>query len=124
MSKAKWIIEDFEPGNSFNRLADEVKRQGMDCEVITYDPLQKGSFNAFAENGSMWYTKPPHMLLVPEKPLPEISSTEIRRQLNFAKVLKKPCAYMRREVFEYIKENKLFNFNPKADTMGVVRKGR
>jgi nicotinate-nucleotide adenylyltransferase len=72
---------------------------------------------------SLWYTKPPHMLLVPEKPLPEISSSHIRHELNFAKVLKKPCAYMRREVFEYIKKHKLYNFNPKADSMGVIRKG-
>jgi hypothetical protein len=49
MSKVKWLIEDFESDNSFGILADEVRRQGMDCEVVTYTPLQQGQFNVFDE---------------------------------------------------------------------------
>jgi hypothetical protein len=49
MSSVKWVIEDFEPDNSFGKLADEVKRQGMDCEVIRYLPLQSGSYNIFGD---------------------------------------------------------------------------
>ena len=47
MSAVKWIIEDFEPDNSFGKLAEEVKRQGMGCELIRYLPLQSGSYNVF-----------------------------------------------------------------------------
>jgi hypothetical protein len=45
--KPKWIIEDFEPDNRFGDLANEIKRQGMDCEVITYTPFQNGSYDVF-----------------------------------------------------------------------------
>jgi len=31
--KPKWLVEDFEADNSFGNLAEEVKRQGMECEV-------------------------------------------------------------------------------------------
>lgn len=43
----KWIIEDFEPDNKFEDLVKEVKRQGMECELIQYLPLQSGSYNVF-----------------------------------------------------------------------------
>ncbi len=46
--KPKWLIEDFEEDNNYQRLADEVKRQGMECELISYLPLQSGNFNKFA----------------------------------------------------------------------------
>ena len=45
--KVKWVIEDFEPDNKFGALADEVRRQGMDCETIRYLPLQSGSYDVF-----------------------------------------------------------------------------
>jgi nicotinic acid mononucleotide adenylyltransferase len=61
------------------------------------------------------------MLLIPEKPLPEISSTEIRQQLNFAKILKQNCKYMDDGVLAYIKKNKLYHFNPRANCMGIVK---
>ena len=35
--KSKWLIEDFERDNSFGELADEVKRQGMECITIRND---------------------------------------------------------------------------------------
>ncbi|MDO8640847.1 MAG: ATP-grasp domain-containing protein [Nitrosarchaeum sp.] len=45
--KPKWIIEDFEPDNKFGELVDEVKRQGMTCEVVRYLPFQSGSYDIF-----------------------------------------------------------------------------
>jgi hypothetical protein len=50
MSEVKWVIEDFEPDNSFGKLAEEVKRQGMDCETIRYLPMQSGSYDVFQDN--------------------------------------------------------------------------
>ena len=47
MSKVKWVVEDFEPDNKFGALADEVKQQGMECEVIKYIPFQSGSYNLY-----------------------------------------------------------------------------
>jgi len=47
--KPKWIIEDFAPDNSFGALADEVKRQGMECELIQYLPFQSGSYDIYDE---------------------------------------------------------------------------
>jgi hypothetical protein len=46
----KWVIEDFEPDNSYGILANEVKRQGMPCEIVKYEPFQSGSFNAFNDD--------------------------------------------------------------------------
>ena len=53
--KPKWIIEDFAPANEFARLAAEVRRQGMECEVVTYEPIQRGSFDAFGNGGCIIY---------------------------------------------------------------------
>jgi nicotinate-nucleotide adenylyltransferase len=72
---------------------------------------RKGVQNDAFKN--MWYMKPPHVYLVPEKGLPEISSTEIRealkkhrknniRALNFLNDNLKP------EVFSYIIKNSLY----------------
>jgi hypothetical protein len=47
VSDVKWIIEDFEPDNKFEDLAKEVIRQGMQCELIQYLPLQSGSYDVF-----------------------------------------------------------------------------
>ena len=49
--KPKWIIEDFHADNSFGQLADEVKRQGMECEVLKYEPFQSGSYDVFGNEG-------------------------------------------------------------------------
>lgn len=45
--KPKWIIEDFHPDNRFAELAEEVKRQGMLCEVIKYEPFESGDYKRF-----------------------------------------------------------------------------
>jgi nicotinate-nucleotide adenylyltransferase len=69
---------------------------------------------------SSWYLNAPHMLLIPEKPLLEISSTDLREELNrywhgetdeirqlAISHLSDP-KFIHPEVFEYIKENKLY----------------
>lgn len=52
MRKVSWLIESFERDNSFEELSAEVKRQGMDCELISYDPEGnvKGSPDVFPGN--------------------------------------------------------------------------
>lgn len=50
-----WVIEDFERDNSFGPLAEEVKRQGYDCEVIRYEPLQSGSYDVFDTEGCVLF---------------------------------------------------------------------
>jgi hypothetical protein len=49
MTQVKWLIEDFAPDNKFQDLADEVCRQGMECEVVKYEPFQSGSYNKFKD---------------------------------------------------------------------------
>jgi len=48
--KPKWIIEDFEADNKFDLLAEEVKRQGMEVEIIRYIPLKSGNYDKYADN--------------------------------------------------------------------------
>lgn len=48
--KPKWLIEDFNADNKFDLLAEEVKNQGMEVEVIRYIPFEQGSYNRFGEN--------------------------------------------------------------------------
>jgi nicotinic acid mononucleotide adenylyltransferase len=61
---------------------------------------------------SMWYTKSPHMLLIPETPLPQISSTDIRQELQFTATMltgypeRMNC--LNEKVLNYIKENNLY----------------
>lgn len=67
---------------------------------------------------SNWYLNPPHMLLVPEKPLLKGSSTEVRATIKeycehggaYEPVMKKlnDPDFIHPEVFEYIKKNKLY----------------
>lgn len=48
--KTKWLIEDFDQDNNYQRLAEEVKRQGYECEVITYVPFQGGNYNKYNDD--------------------------------------------------------------------------
>jgi len=50
MTEIKWLIEDFASDNKLQDLADEVTRQGMECETIKYEPFQSGSFNKFKQD--------------------------------------------------------------------------
>jgi nicotinic acid mononucleotide adenylyltransferase len=60
-----------------------------------------------------WYLKPPHMLLVPEKPLLEISSTKVRAgikeywEAGLIKFLNSP-SFIHPDVMKYIKKNGLY----------------
>jgi len=45
----KWIVEEFHPDNSFQKLADEVRRQGMVCEVLKYWPFESGSYDIYSD---------------------------------------------------------------------------
>lgn len=63
-----------------------------------------------------WFLKPPHMLLVPETPIPEVSSTDIRDNLNImysdnvasGKAYKFCEKHLHPEVFKYIREHNLY----------------
>jgi nicotinic acid mononucleotide adenylyltransferase len=64
-----------------------------------------------------WYLKPPHILLIPEKPLLEISSTKVREFLNdywngvrSHEIIQnqKALEIIHPEVLNYIKKNGLY----------------
>jgi hypothetical protein len=44
----KWLIEDWDPDNNYQRLYEEVKRQGYKCELISYVPFKGGSYEVFS----------------------------------------------------------------------------
>jgi len=48
--KPKWLIEDFEADNKFDLLAEEVKKQGMEVEIVKYIPLESGNYNKYGKN--------------------------------------------------------------------------
>jgi len=45
--KPKWLIEDYEHDSSLQPLMDEVRAQGMDLEVVKYEPWESGTFNQY-----------------------------------------------------------------------------
>lgn len=47
MKNVKWLIESFDRDNSFEELSEEVKRQGMECELIKYEPYESGTYDVF-----------------------------------------------------------------------------
>jgi len=47
MMKPKWLIENWDVENNYQRLYEEVKRQGYECELISYFPFESGSYNVF-----------------------------------------------------------------------------
>ena len=46
----KWLIEDWDQENNYLRLAEEVKRQGYECELIKYLPMESGNYDRFSQN--------------------------------------------------------------------------
>jgi hypothetical protein len=51
VKKVSWFIESFERDNSFEELAAEVRRQGMECRVVEYLPTGErhgAEFGGFA----------------------------------------------------------------------------
>jgi len=45
--KPKWIIENYEHDSSLTPLIEEIKKQGMDLEIIKYKPWESGTFNQY-----------------------------------------------------------------------------
>lgn len=45
-----WLIEDFDPDDSRLPLIEEVKRQGLRCEVIKYLPFESGSYDLIEDS--------------------------------------------------------------------------
>jgi hypothetical protein len=49
--KAGWVIEDFVADNCYKDLINEVKKQGHECCVISYEPFQSGNYDkVFADD--------------------------------------------------------------------------
>lgn len=46
--KVKWLIEDYEHDSSLEPLMSEIKKQGMDLEVVKYEPWESGEFNQYS----------------------------------------------------------------------------
>ena len=46
----KWLIENFHQENGFERLADAVKKQGMECVVAKYLPFESGRYDVFPKD--------------------------------------------------------------------------
>ncbi len=45
--KVKWLIEDYEHDSSLQPIMDEVEKQGMDLEVVKYEPWESGTFDQY-----------------------------------------------------------------------------
>lgn len=45
--KVKWLVENYESDSSLTPLMDEIKKQGMDLEVVKYEPWESGEFNQY-----------------------------------------------------------------------------
>jgi nicotinate-nucleotide adenylyltransferase len=69
------IAMGMDNANTFNKWANYQDLERMiRCVIIPRTGVE------MLKNG--WYLKPPHMLLIPEKPLLEISSTRVRKTLK------------------------------------------
>jgi len=51
--EVKWLIEDFDPGDSRVPLIEEVRRQGFHCEVRKYEPFESGSYDCFPNSSDV-----------------------------------------------------------------------
>jgi hypothetical protein len=45
--KVKWLIEDYEHDSSLQPMMDEIKKQGMELEVVKYEPWESGTFDQY-----------------------------------------------------------------------------
>jgi nicotinate-nucleotide adenylyltransferase len=91
--------------NSFNKWVNYQDLERMIRIVV----IPRTGIQTFK---NAWYLKPPHMLLIPEKPLLRISSTNIRNSLraqtpNKGHFLSNP-KFIDPEVLKYIKTHKLY----------------
>jgi nicotinate-nucleotide adenylyltransferase len=105
------IAMGMDNANTFDKWANYQDLERMiRCVIIPRTGVE------MVKNG--WYLKPPHMLLVPEKPLLEISSTEVRKNVKLywetyrkfptlLKVLDSP-KFIHPDVMKYIQKNGLY----------------
>jgi len=45
--RPRWLIEDFEADNKFDKLAEETRRRGLQTEVVKYRPFKSGKYSHF-----------------------------------------------------------------------------
>jgi hypothetical protein len=45
--KPRWLIEDFNADNKFDKLAKETRSRGFDTEVVKYVPFEGGDYSRF-----------------------------------------------------------------------------
>ena len=48
--EVKWLIEDFEEDGTLDPLLAEIKKQGMESDVINYVPFEVGEYNKFKDD--------------------------------------------------------------------------
>jgi len=48
--EVKWLIEDFEGDVKLDSLIAEIKKQGMECDVVNYTPFESGEYNKFKDD--------------------------------------------------------------------------
>jgi nicotinate-nucleotide adenylyltransferase len=106
------IAMGMDNANTFDKWANYQDLERMiRCVIIPRTGV------AMVKNG--WYLKPPHMFLIPEKPLLEISSTDVRKVLNQYWTEGIECVnsekgildskdFIHPEVLKYIEDNGLY----------------
>lgn len=47
--EVKWLVEDYEADGSLASLIEEIKSQGMECDVIDYVPFQAGEYDNYSD---------------------------------------------------------------------------
>jgi len=117
----KLLSEDFAKNERDFSMAIGMDNANTFNKWVNYEDLERMiRFVVIPRTGveiakkSGWYLKPPHMLLVPEKPLSKISSTDVRTslkeywQINFINGLKSSTNLIHPDVFQYIKDNNLY----------------
>lgn len=57
MINPKWFIEDFHPNNSFDKLADEAKRQGYEVYAEKYLPMEDFNFTEIFDKDDIVITQ-------------------------------------------------------------------
>jgi nicotinate-nucleotide adenylyltransferase len=77
--------------------------------LVRFVVISRAGYESAAHNNQTWYMKTPHMYLVPEKGLPQISSTRIRADLGSATTDVFLQRSLGEKVFNYIKKHNLYS---------------
>ena len=48
--EVKWLVEDYERDGSLESLINEIKLQGMQCEVVKYHPFESGTYDQYGDD--------------------------------------------------------------------------